>query len=377
VNTTPTKPRAPVVGSSVRTSSIKPTRLTATLKDGLKTPSKSAGAGPPQTPLSAATIARHEEIAQVKEEARLAKERTDALLKVAREARESARLAAEKAHVANKRSLEAAEKERKIQQAAVLLGSSPVVRKIDRTRKEAIEASGRRQSGVSTAPTTPQSAKSPSKTPTPVKTPATSPQPVTTPKRPRGRPPKSTVASSATKPVVASATTSVKTPLKPKRKLSIGDKPYTPESKRAQTATPSSSANDKKQVHFSSDDTSDDEDDEEVEEELVPTLKSKSKPKSKPKVKKSPKTTKQTPPPIPPKQNIGNKTTTKSTKSTTKISKAAIAGQAARKARTKRVVQEYVNEEEYQRLMEEKRKRLLGEPVQQGSTRGGKKYLKG
>jgi len=365
VNTTPTKPRAPVVGSSVRTSSIKPTRLTATLKDGLKTPSKSAGAGPPQTPLSAATIARHEEIAQVKEEARLAKERTDALLKVAREARESARLAAEKAHVANKRSLEAAEKERKIQQAAVLLGSSPVVRKIDRTRKEAIESSGRRQSGVSTAPTTPQSAKSPSKTPTPGKTPVTSPQAMSTPKRPRGRPPKSTVASSAT--------TSVKTPVKHKRKLSIGDKPYTPEPKkpkRTQTATPSSSVKDKKQVHFSSDNSSDAE--EEEEEEVVPT------PTPKSKEKKTPKTQKQTPlPTTPSKTNIGKKTMTKSIDTTTNISKATIAGQAAHKASTKRVVQEYVDEEEYQKLMEEKRKRLLGEPVQQGSTRGGKKYLKG
>jgi len=373
VNTTPTKPRTPVIVSSAPSSSIKPSQSTATLKDSLKTPSKSAGAGPPKTPLSAATIARHEEIAHVKEKARLAKERTDALLKEAREARETARLAAEKAHVANKKSLEAAEKERKIQQAAVLLGSSPVVRKLDRTRKEAIESSGRRQSGVSTAPTTPQSAKSPSKTPTPGKTPTTSPQAVTTPKRPRGRPPKSTVTSSATKPVIASATPSVKTPVKPKRKLSIGDKPYTPEPKkpkRTQTATPSSSVKDKKQVHFSSDNSSD------VEEELVPTPTPKSK--SKPRKKETPKATKQTPlPTTPSKTNIGKKIITNSTETTTKISKATIAGQAALKAKTKRVVQEYVDEEEYQRLMEEKRKRLLGDPVQQGSTRGGKMYLKG
>ncbi|CAE7206656.1 hypothetical protein P3342_011358 [Pyrenophora teres f. teres] len=373
VNTTPTKPRTPVIGSSAPTGSIETTQSMTALIDHLNTPSKPTGAEPSKTPVSNITISRQKEITQVKEKARQAKERTEALLKKAQEAKEEARLAAEKAHLADEKSLEAAEKERKIQEAAALLGTSSVSRRIDRTRKEAIEASPRRQSGVSTAPATP---KSPTKTLASVKITATSPQAIVSPKRPRGRPPKSPVTAPTTKPVVVTATTPGKTPVKIKRKLSVGAKPYTPEPKKPKitsTATSSVSVSGNRKVHFNSNESSSEEkdDDDDNEQVILP------KPQPKPKVKKPSKPlTKTRSSILPEKKNTGRKRVTQVTKSTTKVSKAAAAGQAVRKAKTKRVVEEYVNEKEYQRLMEENRKRLHGDDVPLGSTRRGTKYLR-
>ena len=331
--------------------------------NNLKNANKPAVAGPSKLPHTAISLARQKEAALLREKARLAKERTDALLEEAQAAKEAARLAAEKARIAKKKSLEAAEKERKIQQAATIRETPPISRRIDRTRTEAIEASPRRQSGTSTAPTTPLPPKSPKQTPTPATaTTAASPQVVTPAKRPRGRPPKHPVTTSVTKPVVATATTTTtvspaKTPVKPKRKHGVVDKSYTPEPKSKKpkhtpTAPPSTPLTGRKQVHFSSDDSSD--------EEVVRS--------PKPKVKKTPKT------PKAPKTIA--KTVTKVTKPKSLISKAAAAGKAVRKARAKRVVAEYVSEEEYQRFMEEKRKKLQGDPAKLGSTRGGKRYLK-
>lgn len=362
MNTTPTKPHTPFIDGSVSTTSSIPAHLIASHVKNLKNANKPAVAGPSKLPHTAISLARQKEAALLKEKARLAKERTDALLEEAQAAKEAARLAAEKARIANKKSREAAEKERKIQEEAARRETTPVARILDRTRDKAIEASPRRQSGTSTAPTTPLPPKSPTQTPTPAT--------VTPAKRPRGRPPKNPVTTPVAKPVVSTTSTHVtaspaKTPVKPKRKHTAVDKSWTPEPKpkkpkHTPTAPPSTPLTGKKAVHFSSDDSS--------SEELSPS--------PKPKVKKTPKkpdktVTKVTTPKAP-----ISKAATKVTKPKVPISKAAAAGKAVRQARAKRVTAEYVTEEEYQRLMEEKRRKLQGDPTKLGSTRGGKRYLK-
>ncbi|KAI2477592.1 DUF390 domain containing protein [Pyrenophora tritici-repentis] len=337
VNTTPTKPRNPSVGNSVSTDPIKTTQSIG----------KPTGAKLPKTPVPLIKH-RQKEADYANEEAQKAKERREALSKKAQEAREAARLAKQEA-------IKAAERAHEIQKAVALMGT-PVVRRIDRTRTEAIEASGRRQSGISTGPTTPNSPKKPL---TSGKAPTTSPQATVSPKRPRGRPPKSPVTASTTKPAVVPTTTPVKTPVKPKRKLSIGAKPYTPEPKKPKVTNPATSSvpgSGNKTVHIDSYESS--------EEGYVI--------KPKPKVKKPSKPVTETPK----RKNIGVKTGTRVTKSTTKVGKAAAAGQAAQQAKTKRVVEEYVGEKEYQSIMEENRKKLHGDDVPEGSTRRGTPYLK-
>ncbi|KAI4611461.1 hypothetical protein J4E80_007682 [Alternaria sp. BMP 0032] len=232
--------------------------------------------------------------------------------------------------------------------------TSPVARKLNRERATSLERSPRRQSGVSTAAPSPAS---PDKT-------SIHPQ-VVIPNKPNGRQPKSTQASPPkTQPTPGQ--TNVSTPKtttkkQPKRKRSLSEQNYTPETKRSKSVVSSSRKSSRtktrkspgKAIHFQpdesddSDELSDDDLAKDVQELTTVVTSTKTKPAKK---------------------------TTKTTAVTKKVSKAAAAGKAARKAKAGKEV--VLDGEHVIQMAKERRSKSPGRVVK-GGTRSGVKYLKG
>ncbi|KAI4620516.1 uncharacterized protein J4E87_007204 [Alternaria ethzedia] len=284
---------------------------------------------------------------------RLEDEDAHAIGDKARAAQSAARIAREKVRKAEE-ALNAAKQANLDIPTRTPQTTSPVARKLNRERATSLERSPRRQSGISTAAPSPAS---------PTKT-SIHPQ-VVIPNKPNGRQPKSTQASPPkTQPTTGQtnvATPKTTTKKQPKRKRSLSEQNYTPETKRSKSIVSSSRKSSRtrtqkspgKAVHFQpdesddSDELSDDDLAKDVQELTTVVTSTKTKPTRK---------------------------TTKTTAVTKKVSKAAAAGKAARKAKAGKEV--VLDDEHAMQMAKERRSKSPGRVVK-GGTRSGAKYLKG
>ena len=286
------------------------------------------------------------------EQPRLEDEDAHAIGDKARAAESAARIAHEKVRKAEE-ILDAAKQANLEMPAVNPQTTSPVVRKLNRERATSLERSPRRQSGVSTAAPSPAS---------PTKT-TIHPQ-VFIPKRPNGRQPKSTQASPP-KPQPTQGQTNVATPKtttkkQSKRKRSLSEQNYTPETKRSKSivSSPRKSSRTRTQkspgkaVHFISEET--DDSDQLSESDLAKDVQELTTIVTSTKTKPT-------------------KNTDKTTAFTKKVSKAAAAGKAARKVKAEKEV--VLDDEHAIQMAKERRSKSPGRVVK-GSTRSGAKYLK-
>ncbi|KAI4652843.1 uncharacterized protein J4E78_007670 [Alternaria triticimaculans] len=274
---------------------------------------------------------------------RLEDEDAHAIGDKARAAQSAARIAREKVRKAEE-ALNAAKQANLEIPTRTPQTTSPVARKLNRERATSLERSPRRQSGVSTAAPSPAS---PDKT-------SIHPQ-VVIPKRPNDRQTKPTPDQTNV------ATPKTTTKKQPKRKRSLSEQNYTPETKRSKSIVSSSRKSSRtktqkspdKAVHFQPDESddsnelSDDDLAKDVQEFTTVVTSTKTKP---------------------------TKKTTKTTAVTKKMSKAAAAGKAARKAKAGKEVD--LDDEHAIQMAKERRAKSPGRVVK-GSTRSGMKYLKG
>ncbi|KAL6163201.1 hypothetical protein ACJQWK_10792 [Exserohilum turcicum] len=248
-----------------------------------------------------------------------------------RVAMEEARSAEKKARAATEKARKAALDARVIAEQVNSGKSSPVARRINRERARSLERSPRRQSGISTAAQSPES--------TPMMA-AMLPQ--QTLNHPRGSSMPATQKSQAvpTPAPAAAPKPTRRTPVK--RKQSIGDRAYTPERKRNKLTVPSSLKKGvgstqhtlDKTVRFESEDSTDTSD-----SAIVATAYKRKTPGKKP-ISKAAKR-------VPPKPaaNAGVKIVD-TTMVIKKETKATTAGKAVDKAQAKKVVEEYVDEDD-------------------------------
>ncbi|KAF1838843.1 hypothetical protein BDW02DRAFT_585649 [Decorospora gaudefroyi] len=363
IATTPTKPREAGTGGKVRTGSSNPGTNTAAT--GPRSPIDSVRGtrispepkSPTQPPIKPTSVRKRE-----------------TAISLARA--EAKRLEAQEALIAKKRTHKAAEI--KALEAALANPKTPtsssVVKKLERSRKEAVEKSPRRQSGVSTAP--PTSAEGPRWPIVEIQT---------------GRP------SRTRKEPAVDVGTSTTPKSTPKRKRSIGTQAFLPEPKRNKSLgdTPSSlkkpqktaAKTPDKNVHFASEEE-EEEDDSDSSSNIV--IQPKSTKKAPPVTPSSPieisaeetsssDVSDETAPepvvaaPSPTKPSPAGKQATKPVGA--KVSKAAAAGNQVRKQRVRRTFVEHVDDEEYNRVMEARRKDNAGSAVRAGSTRSGRKFV--
>ena len=296
-----------------------------------------------------------------------------------RRLKEEVRLAEEMAAAAKEKAVKAASEARRIEKQANRgklttkhRASSPVARKLDRERAISIERSPRRQSGVSTAPPSPE--KTSTKTTNQPKVVISQHEHDTshgfvTPATDKSRRVAKPTAVPIDKPIR-------KPPVK--RKQSIGGEAYTPDPKRPKTTPPSSlkkrdestPQTPNQTAHFDSDDDSDMKI---LDQTIIITPK-----KRKNVIKKAPKPTTTA---TPESKKKLRSSVAKSLETKRKVGKVESAGKAAEESASKtkgsKVVEEEVNEDKYEPRTEVQRKGTRGRPVKRGGTKSGARgYVK-
>ncbi|XP_014561099.1 hypothetical protein COCVIDRAFT_87176 [Bipolaris victoriae FI3] len=319
VNASPTKPRQRLV----RSDSSSVAEATPIV---VQTPTKLSSG----KPLASLPRTRENRVAIANDLVRMAREEAEAAEKMARAAREKARKATLDA-------LKIADQANgKLTSDNCV--SSPVSRRINREREMSLEKSPRRQSGVSTAP------------PSAETTPTTDVVPIEeSDDAPRSESPAVDMSQFVHTPadVTTPKPSSSRTV---RRKRSIGDEAYTPESKRSKVGTPSSLGKGTSGMHQTSG-------------------KSISSPQTNAATKKSSVAKK---PAAKPRTKLGGKPGNTAAVVKPESSKATAAGKAARRIRAKKVVKEQVGDDEHTEELEE----TVVEITKLRGTRDGARHAK-